>query len=363
MSLRGIIHVDMDAFYASVEQRDDPALRGRPLAVGGRDGRGVVAAASYEARAFGVRSAMPAGEALRRCPDLLFVRPRFDAYKEVSRQIRAIFRRFTPLVEPVSLDEAYLDVTRPLTGPAPPAEVAARIKAAILSETQLTASAGVSFNKFLAKTASGMNKPDGLTLVGPDDAAALLAGLAIEDFHGVGPRTAEKLRAVGILTGADLAQASEAWLVRRFGRSGAWLARIAVGQDDRPVEPDRPRRSVSVEQTFARDVAGRAALAEILRELVIDLNRRLEETGFRGRSVILKIRSADFVTRTRTTTPKPFPQDVESLWKIALGLLDRPEPPRGRVRLLGLGVNDGTEEADPRQFDLFGTNGRDFPQG
>jgi DNA polymerase-4 len=363
VTLRGIIHVDMDAFYASVEQRDDPELRGRPVAVGGREGRGVVATASYEARAYGVRSAMPAGEALRRCPDLVFVRPRFDAYKEVSSQIRAIFRRFTELVEPVSLDEAYLDVTRPLQGPAEPERAAAHIKKLILEETGLTASAGVSFNKFLAKTASGMNKPDGLTVVRPADAAGLLAALAIEDFHGVGPRTAEKLRAVGIATGADLAAASEAWLVRRFGRTGAWLARIAQGQDDRPVEPDRPRRSVSVEQTFARDVAGRAALAEILRELAADLNRRLEASGFRGRSVVLKIRSSDFVTRTRTTTPRPFPQDVESLWKVALGLLDRPEPPRGRVRLLGLGVADAGEEADPRQFDLFGPGSGSSPQG
>lgn len=363
MCLRGIVHVDMDAFYASVEQRDDPGLRGRPVAVGGREGRGVVAAASYEARRFGVHSAMPAGLALRRCPDLVFVRPRFDAYREVSRQIRAIFHRFTTLVEPLSLDEAYLDVTEPLTGPREPALLAGLVKTMIRDETGLTASAGVSFNKFLAKTASAMNKPDGLTILGPADASALLATLPIEKFHGVGPRTAEKLRAVGITSGADLARASEAWLLRRFGRSGAWLARIARGEDDRPVEPDRPRRSVSVEQTFAKDVAGRPALAGILRELAVDLNSRLRNTGFRGRAVVLKIRSADFVTRTRTTSPRPFPQDVQSLWKVSLGLLDRPEPPRGRIRLLGLGVSDGGEEADRRQFDLFAPNPPSFPHG
>jgi DNA polymerase-4 len=360
---RGIIHVDMDAFYASVEQRDDPNLRGRPVAVGGREGRGVVATASYEARRFGVHSAMPAAEALRRCPELVFVKPRFDAYKEVSRQIRAIFHRFTELVEPLSLDEAYLDVTEPAVGPMPAIEVARMIKAMIMEETGLTASAGVSFNKFLAKTASGMNKPDGLTVVDAQNAAVLLRALRIEDFHGVGPRTAEKLRAVGIATGGDLASASEAWLLRTFGKGGAWLARIARGQDDRPVEPDRPRRSVSVEQTFARDVAGREALAAILRELATDLNQRLTSSGFRGRSIVLKIRSADFVTRTRTVTPKPFPQDVENLWKVAVGLLDRPEPPRGRIRLLGLGVHDGSSETDRRQFDLFSTGKDPSPQG
>jgi DNA polymerase-4 len=293
----------------------------------------------------------------------VFVRPRFDAYKEVSGQIRTIFRGFTDLVEPLSLDEAYLDVTDPLTGPMAAVDIARLIKTMIRDETALTASAGVSFNKFLAKTASGMNKPDGLTVVGLADARALLGALPVEDFHGVGPRTAAKLRAVGILSGRDLAQASDAWLLRTFGKGGAWLARIARGEDDRPVEPDRPRRSVSVEQTFPRDVSGREALLAILRELVVDLNQRLTATGFRGRSVILKIRSADFVTRTRTVTPRPFPQGVENLWKIAVGLLDRPEPPRGRIRLLGLGVNDGGEEADRRQFDLFSTGKGSSPQG
>ncbi len=363
VSRRAIVHVDMDAFYASVEQRDDPALRGRPVAVGGREGRGVVAAASYEARAFGVRSAMPAHEALRRCPELRFVRPRFDVYREVSGQIRTIFRRFTLLVEPLSLDEAYLDVTRPMDGPADPVALARLIKELILAETGLTASAGVSFNKFLAKTASGMNKPDGLTVIAEADVAPLLARLAVEEFHGVGPRTAEKLRAVGIASGADLRATSEAWLVRRFGRHGAWLARIAQGLDDRPVEPDRPRRSVSVEQTFPRDLVDPAALLAELRALTENLNRRLASTGFRGRSVVLKIRTADFVTRTRTTTPRPFPQDVENMWKIAAGLLERPKLPRDPVRLLGLGVSDGGDDADPRQLDLFGRSRPDSPQG
>ena len=349
---RGIIHIDMDAFYASVEQRDDPGLRGRPVAVGGRDGRGVVMTASYEARISGVRSAMPAGEAFRRCPELVFVPPRFDAYKEASRQIREIFRRFTSLIEPLSLDEAYLDVSHQPIGPM---AVAATIKAMIASETGLTASAGVSFNKFLAKTASGLNKPDGLTQVAASDAAALLARLPIEGFHGIGPRTAEKLRGVGITSGADLARTSEIWLVRRFGKSGAWLARVAKGEDERPVEADRPRRSVSAEQTFARDLVGRTALLPPLHALAVDLHQRLKDTGFRGRSLVLKIRTGDFVTKTRTVTPRVFPQDVETLWTLAVGLLDRPEPPRGSVRLLGLGVNDGGDERDRRQLDLFQT--------
>ena len=350
LSVRGIIHVDMDAFYASVEQRDDPALRGRPVAVGGRDGRGVVMTASYEARMLGVRSAMPAGVALRLCPGLLFVRPRFDAYKEASRQVRDIFGRFTPLVEPLSLDEAYLDVTAHARAPI---QVAAAIRSMIQAETGLTASAGVSFNKFLAKTASGLNKPDGLTVVRPADVLSLLASLPIQDFHGIGPRTAERLRAVGIASGADLARASEAWLIRRFGRGGAWLAKMARGEDDRPVEPDRPRRSVSVEQTFTRDVQGRQELEGHLQELTSDLNQRLEASKFIGRALVLKIRSADFVTRTRTTTPRPFPQGVENLWNAALGLLHRPELPQGRIRLLGLGASHGSADRDRRQLDLF----------
>ena len=353
MQRRGIIHVDMDAFYAAVEQRDNPELRGLPVAVGGREGRGVVATASYEARTFGVRSAMPAGEALRRCPQLIFVRPRFDAYREVSGQIRAIFGRHTELVEPLSLDEAYLDVSHVADEPLAAAEIAKSIKRAILAETGLTASAGVSFNKFLAKTASAMNKPDGLTLVTEADAMALLARLPVEDFHGVGPRTAEKLRQVGITCGADLQAAAAPWLERMLGKGGTWLWRISRGQDDRLVEPDRPRRSLSVEETYARDLVGRAAMVEALRPLATELTHRLSQSDFRGRSLVLKIRTAAFITSSRQAPFRLFPQDEDSMWTNAVRLLDRPGPPPEPVRLLGLGIADGGHVQDRRQMDLF----------
>jgi len=242
--VRKIIHVDMDAFYASVEQRDNAELRGKPVAVGGSKLRGVVAAASYEARRFGVRSAMPSVTALRKCPELIFVKPRFTVYKDVSRQIREIFAEYTPLVEPLSLDEAYLDVTVNLKGIATATEVARDIRARILAETGLTASAGISYNKFLAKLASDARKPNGQFVVPPDKGLEFVAGLEVGRFHGIGPKTAERMNRLGIHTGADLRAQSLAFLQLHFGKSGAWYHAISRAEDDRPVRPDRVRKSV-----------------------------------------------------------------------------------------------------------------------
>jgi DNA polymerase-4 len=350
--MRKILHVDMDAFYAAVEQRDDPSLRGRPIAVGGGGPRGVVLTASYEARRFGVRSAMPGAQARRLCPELLFVRPRFDAYRATSREIRAIFRGWTPLVEPLSLDEAYLDVTEPLDGPRPAVEIAKLIKAEIRERTGLTASAGVSFCKFLAKIASELEKPDGLTLIRPKDALAFIASLPIERFHGVGPATAARMHAMGIMTGADLQARSEAELVARFGGTGRHYWRIAQARDDRPVEPERQRKSLSVEETFATDRLGRAALLAELSPLAETLAERLRAADFRGRTLTLKIKLADFRLLTRRSTlPRPL-LDRDDILALATALLDRPGPPEAAVRLLGLGVSSEAHAADRRQLAL-----------
>lgn len=250
--IRKIIHVDMDAFYASVEQRDNPDLRGKPVAVGHGAKRGVVAAASYEARAFGVRSAMASTTALRQCPDLIFVPPRFEIYRAVSRRIREIFAEYTPLFEPLSLDEAYLDVTENLRGLPTAADTATEIRSRIFSETGLTASAGVSYNKFLAKLASDMRKPNGQFVIPPQRGAEFIEALAVKKFHGVGPVTAEKLNTHGIYTGADLRAQSLEFLQQHFGKSGGWYYAIARGEDDRPVEPNRPRKSSGSRRRFPR---------------------------------------------------------------------------------------------------------------
>ncbi|HXE23862.1 MAG TPA: DNA polymerase IV, partial [Roseiarcus sp.] len=258
--VRKIIHIDMDAFYASVEQRDNPDLRGRPVAVGHGAKRGVVAAASYEARRFGVRSAMPSMVAMRRCPELVFVPPRFEVYRAVSREIHAIFRDYTPLIEPLSLDEAYLDVTDNLRGIPTAWETAKELRARILAETQLTASAGVSCNKFLAKLASDHRKPNGQFAIMPDEAEAFVAALPVAKFHGVGPKTAARMHALGIETGADLRDQTLAFLQARFGKAGHWYFEIARGRDDRPVQPDRERKSSGSETTFPEDLTDSARI-------------------------------------------------------------------------------------------------------
>jgi DNA polymerase IV len=352
--MRKIIHVDMDAFYAAIEQRDEPRLRGRAIAVGAGEGRGVVMTASYEARVFGVRSAMPSSQARRLCPDLHFVRPRFDAYKHESRRIREILGRFTDVVEPVSLDEAYLDVTEPRAGPVPAVAVARAIKAAIRDETGLTASAGVSFNKFLAKTASDLHKPDGLAVIRPEQAMAFLAGLPIERFHGVGPATARRMRGLGIASGADLQARPEQELAAAFCRLGQHYWRVAQGRDERAVEPDRPRRSLSVETTFEQDLRERAALETALAPLADELAERLQRHGFLGRTLTLKLRYGDFrvVSRRATHATSAF-TDATQILRVARGLLAQRPQPGSAIRLLGLGVSNGPgDDDDPRQLAL-----------
>ncbi|HZF45979.1 MAG TPA: DNA polymerase IV, partial [Sphingomonadaceae bacterium] len=300
--LRKIIHVDMDAFYASVEQRDDPSLRGKPVAVGGATGRGVVAAASYEARKFGVRSAMPSLRAQQLCPGLIFRKPRFDAYREISQQIRAIFRDYTPHVEPLSLDEAYLDVTEDLKGIGSATHIAELIRQRIRKETGLTASAGVSYNKFLAKLASDQNKPEGICVIRPGQGAGFVASLPVRRFHGVGPRGAEKMAKLGIETGADLREKDIAFLKANFGSFADYLYRAARGIDLRPVRANRPRKSLGGERTFIDDISAGHALHETLDRITDIVWGRIEEAEARGRTVTLKLRFTDFriVTRARS---------------------------------------------------------------
>ncbi len=351
---RKIIHVDMDAFYASVEQRDNPDLRGKPLAVGGTRERGVVAAASYEARVFGVRSAMASVTARRRCPDLIFVKPRFEVYTEVSRQIRAIFALFTAAIEPLSLDEAYLDVS----GVESARTVAEEIRARIKAETGLTASAGVSYNKFIAKLASDQNKPDGLCVIPPGHGERFVQTLPVSRFHGVGPRTAERMKGLGIETGADLAAQSLAFLEAHFGSFAAYLHGAARGIDDRPVRANHIRKSVGAERTFFEDKRDPAALAEAL-EMVLDaLMERVERSESSGRTVTLKVKFADFRQITRA---KSFVLPVsgrEAIGEAGHVLLAALHPVPLGVRLLGLTLSalnhDEGEEVVASQlgFDL-----------
>jgi DNA polymerase-4 len=300
--MRKIIHVDMDAFFASVEQRDNPELRGKPVAVGGSSGRGVVAAASYEARAFGVRSAMPSVTALRRCPDLIFCKSRFDVYREVSGQIREIFSLFTPLVEPLSLDEAYLDVTNDLRGIGSATAIAREIRRLIKERTQLTASAGVSYNKFLAKLASDQNKPDGLCVIRPGEGAAFVQSLPVRRFHGIGPKGAQKMARLGIETGADLAAKDMAFLSAHFGSFAEYLYRAARGVDTRPVRSNRIRKSVGGERTFSSDIVEPEALHETLDNIVDIVWERITRANASGRTVTLKLKYNDFtiVSRARS---------------------------------------------------------------
>ncbi|MGF7155261.1 DNA polymerase IV [Novosphingobium gossypii] len=334
--LRKIIHVDMDAFYASVEQRDDPSLKGLPVAVGGSSGRGVVAAASYEARRFGVRSAMPSARAVRLCPDLVFRKPRFDVYREVSRQIRAIFLDYTPHVEPLSLDEAYLDVTADLKGIGSATRIAQEIRRRIKTDTQLTASAGVSYNKFLAKLASDQNKPDGLCVIRPGEGAQFVAALPVRRFHGVGPRGAEKMARLGIETGADLATRDLAFLRAHFGSFAEYLFRAARGVDLRQVRADRPRKSVGGERTFFENIEDPAALRETMDHIVDVVWDRIKGSKARGRTVTLKLRYADFQTLTRARSLHHFVADKAEFAAIGHALLAEQLPLPQPIRLMGL---------------------------
>jgi DNA polymerase-4 len=344
--LRKIIHLDMDAFYASVEQRDDPSLKGRPVAVGGSpQGRGVVAAASYEARRFGVRSAMPMARAVRLCPELAIVHPDFAKYKEASGKVMALLRSVTPLVEPLSLDEAYLDVTENLLGEPLAMQVAKYLKARIREETALTASAGVAPNKFLAKIASGWQKPDGLTVIAPGRVEWFLQQLPVEALWGVGPVTAKKLRAIGIQKLVDVRAADEARLAKTVGKLAGWLRRLSYGDDPREVKPDRPWKSISCEDTYPEDLTElREMRAEIAR-LAKRTASSLERKRLAARTVTIKVRYADFTTVTRSHTEEPATRDPARITERALLLLERTDAGRRTVRLLGVGVHGlaGTE--------------------
>ena len=349
---RKIIHVDMDAFFASVEQRDDPSLRGLPVAVGGSSGRGVVAAASYEARRFGVRSAMPSVRAARLCPGLIFRKARFDVYREVSNQIREIFGRYTQHVEPLSLDEAYLDVTHDLQGIGSAVRIARAIRAEIAAETGLTASAGVSYNKLLAKLASDQNKPDGLCVIRPGEGAAFVATLPVRRVHGVGPRGAEKMARLGIETGADLAHQDMAFLRAHFGSFAEYLHRAARGIDWRRVSAHRRRKSVGGERTFDRDIAAPAELRAELDRIVDIVWERIERGGSQGRTVTLKFKHIDFSIHSRARSLPRVVADKTEFAAIGHALLASVLPLPQPVRLLGLTLSglhgEAGEDREPR---------------
>ena len=339
---RKIIHVDMDAFYASVEQRDNPELRGKPVAVGGQH-RGVVMAASYEARKFGIRSAMPSVTAKRRCPGLIFVKTRFDVYRSVSQQIRSIFFDYTDLVEPLSLDEAYLDVTEDRMGLGSARVIAEDIRRRIREETGLTASAGVSYCKFIAKLASDHRKPDGLTVITPERGQEFVASLPVARFHGVGPVTARKMERLGIMTGADMQAWSLPQLQAHFGSSAEWYWRIARGIDEREVKPDRPYKSVSAERTFDEDLRDPGLLAAELERIAGYAWARVERAEVAGRTVTLKVKYGDFTIITRSKSFASTVPDLPAFTAAGQTLLAALHPlPKG-IRLLGLGLHNLTE--------------------
>jgi DNA polymerase-4 len=352
--LRKVIHIDMDAFFASVEQRDHPELRGKPVAVGGPLERGVVAAASYEARKFGVRSAMPSVTARRKCPELIFVKPRFEVYKQISLQTRAIFAEHTPIFEPLSLDEAYLDVTDNLQGIASATEIAERIRAKIRSDTGLTASAGVSYNKFLAKLASDHRKPDGLFVITPAMGPAFVETLTVSRFPGVGPVTAAKMNRLGIFTGAELKSQTQDVLREQFGRAGLHYYWISRAIDDRPVCANRIRKSIGAEKTFSRDLVALEDMQAELRPIVDKLWRLCEATGVQGRTVTLKVKYADFQIMTRCRSNTHIVPDQVTLLRVSLDLLATLFPMKTGVRLLGISLSSlWSEKADtPRQMTL-----------
>jgi DNA polymerase IV len=338
-------------FYASVEQRDNPELRGKPVAVGGSDARGVVAAASYEARAFGVRSALPSVTAKRRCPDLIFVKPRFDVYRAVSAHIREIFAEHTDLIEPLSLDEAYLDVTENKRNIPVATEIATLIRARIKQVTGLNASAGISYCKFLAKMASDLNKPNGQAVITPAMGPDFVARLPVKKFHGIGPATAEKMQKLGIETGADLREKTLPFLQEHFGKAGTWYYRISRGIDDRPVQPDRPRKSVGAEDTFASDIFELEAARAELAPLAAKVWRYCEDRGFSGRTVTLKVKYADFQIIARSRTIHGSIRSEGDLRELAVSLLDATFPTPKGIRLLGITLSSlvlGSDALEPQ---------------
>lgn len=371
-ALRKIIHIDMDAFFASVEQRDNPELRGKPIAVGSEQARGVVATASYEARKFGVHSAMPSSRARQLCPSLIFVAPRFEVYKEVSGKMHEIFHEYTDIIEPISVDEAFLDVTHNKPGISLAVEVAKEIKQKIRERLNLTASAGISYNKFLAKIASDLRKPDGLATIHPSIAQDFIDRLKVRDFWGVGPKTSEKFGRLGINTGADLRKLSLDFLHHEFGKAGIIFYSFARGIDNRPVEAVSLRKSVGCEETYLKDLNDYDSKAAALGDLAEDLSRRLERHDFNGYTLTLKIKFADFTVRNKSYTRLGTPvRSVADIKGIALKLLDDINCDREPVRLLGLSVSNppGAKDRpekyyDPRQlqleFDKYLSSGLDF---
>ncbi|MFR9165285.1 MAG: DNA polymerase IV [Dysgonomonas sp.] len=351
--MRKIIHIDMDAFFASIEQRDNPELRGKPVAVGFPGDRGVVAAASYEARRYGVRSAMSSKAALRRCPQLIFVRSRFDKYKAVSRQIMNIFHEYTDIIEPLSLDEAFLDVTENLKNITSATEVAKEIKARISEETRLTASAGVSFNKFLAKIASDYNKPDGLFVIKPKQAEKFVEQLPIEQFFGVGKITAKKMHRFGIKTGWDLKQRTETELVNLFGKAGHIYYQNARAIDEREVNPNRIRKSIGAENTFETDIDSIGILKNEMKGIAEDVISRIKKNSFLGRTITLKIKYADFKIITRSKTLTEHVTDVDTLYQTGYELLQSIDL-SPKIRLMGLTIktNESQIWTDAIQLEL-----------
>ena len=348
-AIRKIIHIDMDAFFASIEQRDYSQYRHRPIAVGGKGPRGVVAAASYEARKFGVFSAMPSRTARQKCPDIIFIAPRFDVYKSVSSEIMQIFKDYTNLVEPLSLDEAYLDVTINKLGMHSATLIAKEIKSRIKTETHLTASAGISINKFLAKVVSGMNKPDGLAVILPNEVEDFIRKLPIDKFFGVGKVTGAKMKALGIKTGADLQRYDQIELIRNFGKAGTYFYNVSRGVDDREVKSERIRKSFGAERTFDEDIIQYKLLHDNLKSIVEELGRRLGKYGIGGKTVTLKIKYHDFDLRTRSRSENCYIKTADQMLKIGNELLHSADLPRKPIRLLGLSLSNlDIDEKEPQ---------------
>jgi DNA polymerase-4 len=352
--LRKIIHIDMDAFFASVEQLDHPELKGKPVAVGGNGDRSVVAAASYEARKFGVRSAMSSVIAKRLCPDLIFVKHNFTRYTEVSAKVMEILREYTDLIEPLSIDEAFLDVTKDKKNIGSATVIARKIRQEIKSRTGLTASAGISVNKFLAKIASDINKPDGMFLIRPEDAEKFIEELSVEKFYGIGKVTAQKMHRLGIHTGADLKKWDLVSLVRNFGKPGVFFHEIVRGIDERPVEPDQERKSVGTELTYDKDLTTRFEVIAELYKLEKELMERLEHAETTGRTITLKIKFSDFRQITRSKTLQNYVRDFDSLHKEVSEIRKSLKLEGSRIRLLGLSISNlETDNSEERQLYLF----------
>jgi DNA polymerase-4 len=352
--MRKIIHIDMDAFFASVEQLDHPELKGKPVAVGGSGERSVVAAASYEARKFGVRSAMPSVIAKRLCPDLIFVKHSFDRYNEISSQVFEIFKEFTDLIEPLSIDEAFLDVTIDKRKIGSATVIAKKIREEIRIKTSLTASAGISVNKFLAKIASDVNKPDGLFVIRPEEAEKFIEDLPVEKFYGIGKVTAERMHKLGIHKGSDLKKWDLVSLVRNFGKAGVFFYNIARGVDDRPVEPGQERKSVGTELTYEKDLTTRFEIIAELYKLEKELMERIENAGSAGRTITLKVKFHDFRQITRSKTLQNYIRDFETLHREVSLIRKTVELEGERIRLLGLSISNlETEDCEDRQLHLF----------